>query len=92
MPRRLGIMFDGFDATAEMIETVRRAEDAGADSVWIAEHMGYREAVACAAAFAATTSRIRLIPTANSPYMWHPVPTAMSLATLAELEGGRSSF
>ncbi len=90
MARRLGIMFDGFDTTADMVETVRRAEDAGADSVWIAEHMGYREAVACAAAFAGATSRIRLIPTAISPYMWHPVPTAMSLATLAELAPGRA--
>ena len=90
MARRLGIMFDGFDTTADMVETVRRAEDVGADSVWIAEHMGYREAVTCAAAFATATSRIRLIPTAISPYMWHPVPTAMSLATLAELAPGRA--
>ncbi len=89
MTQRLGIMFDGFDHATEMVETVRRAEDVGADSVWVAEHMGYREAVACAAAFAATTSRIRLIPTAISPYMWHPVPTAMALATLAELAPGR---
>jgi 5,10-methylenetetrahydromethanopterin reductase len=89
MARRLGIMFDGFDPSPEMVETVRRAEDVGADSVWIAEHMGFREAVACSAAFAATTSRIRLIPTAISPYMWHPVPTAMSFATLAELAPGR---
>ena len=90
MAKRLGIMFDGFDTTADMVETVRRAEDVGADSVWIAEHMGYREAVTCAAAFATATSRIRLIPTAISPYMWHPVPTAMSLATLAELAPGRA--
>ncbi len=89
MARRLGIMFDGFDNAPDMVETVRRAEDVGADSVWVAEHMGFREAVACSAAFAATTSRIRLIPTAISPYMWHPVPTAMSLATLAELAPGR---
>lgn len=91
MARRLGIMFDGFDAATDMVETVRRAEEAGVDSVWVAEHMGYREAVACCAAFAATTHRIRLIPTAISPYMWHPVPTAMSLATLAELAPGRIS-
>ncbi len=89
MARRLGIMFDGFDHATDMVETVRRAEDVGADSVWVAEHMGFREAVACSAAFAATTSHIRLIPTAISPYMWHPVPTAMSLATLAELAPGR---
>lgn len=89
MARRLGIMFDGFDHASDMVETVRRAEDVGADSVWVAEHMGFREAVACSAAFAATTTRIRLIPTAISPYMWHPMPTAMSLATLAELAPGR---
>ena len=30
-----------------------------------------------------------MIPTAVSPYLWHPTPTAMSLATLADVAPGR---
>jgi 5,10-methylenetetrahydromethanopterin reductase len=86
---RLGILFDGFDDAREMMRLAREAEAAGADSVWIAEHMGYREAVVAAAAIAATTNRVRLVPTAVSPYLWHPTPTAMSFATLTDLAPGR---
>lgn len=86
---RLGILFDGFDDAREMMRLAREAEAAGAESVWIAEHMGWREAVAAAAAIAAVTERVRLVPTAVSPYLWHPMPTAMALATLAELAPGR---
>ena len=91
MAVRLGILFDGFDNAREMVELAQHAERAGADSVWVAEHMGYREAVAACAAFAVTTERVRLVPTAVSPYLWHPTPTAMALATLAELAPGRAS-
>jgi 5,10-methylenetetrahydromethanopterin reductase len=86
---RLGILFDGFDDAREMIRLAREAEAAGAGSVWIAEHMGYREAVVAAAAIAAATGRVRLVPTAVSPYLWHPTPTAMAFATLDELAPGR---
>jgi 5,10-methylenetetrahydromethanopterin reductase len=86
---RLGILFDGFDDAREMMRLAREAESAGADSVWIAEHMGYREAVVAAASIAAVTGRVRLVPTAVSPYLWHPTPTAMSFATLNDLAPGR---
>ena len=89
---RLGILFDGFDDAREMMRLAREAEAAGADSVWIAEHMGYREAVVAAAAIAVVTDRVRLAPTAVSPYLWHPTPTAMAFATLADLAPGRPSI
>lgn len=86
---KIGILFDGFDDARESVELARQADAAGADSVWMAEHMGYREAVVACGAFAMATERVRLVPTAISPYLWHPTPTAMSLATLAELAPGR---
>ena len=88
---KIGILFDGFDNARETVELARQAEAAGADSVWMAEHMGYREAVVACGAFAMATERVRLVPTAISPYLWHPTPTAMSLATLAELAPGRAA-
>ena len=86
---RLGVFFDGFSGTAEMLEAARLAEEAGADSLWFAQHMGYREAMIWAAAAASVTRRVRLVPTAISPYLWPPLPVAMSLATLDELAPGR---
>ena len=89
MTVEVGVVFDGFDDAREMIRLAAGAEAAGAASVWVAEHMGWREAVTACAAIAGATGRARLVPTAISPYLWHPTPTAMALATLEELAPGR---
>ncbi len=85
----LGIRFDGFDHLSDSLEVVCKAEEAGADRIWMAEHMGYREAVVACMAYAMSTKTATVIPTAISPYLWHPTPTAMSLATLADIAPGR---
>ena len=89
MTTGLGIRFDGFDHLSDSLEVVRKAEEAGADRIWMAEHMGYREAVVACMAYAMSTTTATVIPTAVSPYLWHPTPTAMSLATLADVAPGR---
>lgn len=86
---RLGVFFDGFSTTAEMLDVARRAEAAGAHSLWFAQHMGYRDAIVWAAAAANATTSITLVPTAISPYLWPPLPVAMAMATLAEIAPGR---
>lgn len=86
---RFGLAFDGFMSSAAALELAVEAEQAGGRSVWFAEHMGYREAVTSCTAMAMRTSKSFLVPTAVSPYLWHPTPTAMALATLAELAPGR---
>lgn len=86
---QIGVFFDGFSSTAEMLEVSRAAEEAGAASLWFAQHMGYRDALVWAAYAAGATRRIRLVPTAISPYLWPPLPVAMSMATLAEAAPGR---
>jgi 5,10-methylenetetrahydromethanopterin reductase len=87
---RLGVYFDGFAATGDMIESARAAETAGAASLWFAQHMGYRDAFLSAAAAAGVTSRVALAPTAISAYLWPPLSAAMSIATLNEMSGGRA--
>jgi alkanesulfonate monooxygenase SsuD/methylene tetrahydromethanopterin reductase-like flavin-dependent oxidoreductase (luciferase family) len=89
MPVRVGVSFDGFVATGEAIALARRAVEAGASSLWMAEHLGYREAIATCMAFAIKTPGPMLVPTAVSPYLWHPMPTAMAMATLDEMAPGR---
>jgi 5,10-methylenetetrahydromethanopterin reductase len=67
----------------------REAEAAGASSLWFAQHMGYREAMVWATAAASVTQRATLVPVAITPYLWPPLPVAMSVATLAEFAQDR---
>src|SRR5579872_1430510 len=90
MAVRVGVAFDGFIATDKAIELAKLAASAGAQSLWFAEHLGYREAITSCAAFALTAPGPMLVPTAVSPYLWHATPTAMALATLDELAPGRA--
>jgi 5,10-methylenetetrahydromethanopterin reductase len=85
----VGVFFDGFSSTAEMLETCREAERAGAASLWFAQHMGYRDAIVWATAAAAATHRTTIVPTAISPYLWPPLPVAMAVSTLGELAPDR---
>jgi 5,10-methylenetetrahydromethanopterin reductase len=89
MTVRIGVAFDGFVTTTEAIALARHAVKAGAQSLWMAEHLGYREAITTCAAFALSAPGPVLVPTAVSPYLFHPTPTAMALATLDELAPGR---
>jgi 5,10-methylenetetrahydromethanopterin reductase len=87
----IGVAFDGFDTTADAVAQAKRAVAAGARSLWVAEHLGYREAIVTCTAFAAFAPGAMLVPTAVSPYLWHPTPTAMALATLDELAPGATA-
>ena len=78
MTVRVGVAFDGFVSTREAIELAERSVAAGAQSLWVAEHLGYREAIATCMAFALKAPGPLLVPTAVSPYLWHPTPTAMA--------------
>ncbi len=86
----VGVFFDGFSSTAEMLEVCREAEAAGASSLWFAQHMGYREAMVWATAAASVTQKATLVPTAISPYLWPPLPVAMAISTLGEFAHGRA--
>ncbi|MEA2946350.1 MAG: 5,10-methylenetetrahydromethanopterin reductase [Alphaproteobacteria bacterium] len=87
-PLLIGIAFDGFITTGEAIALAQRAVAAGAGSLWVAEHLGYSEAIATCVSFAMKTTGPLLVPTAVSPYLWHPTPTAMAMATLDEVAPG----
>src|SRR5436190_10097872 len=89
---RLGVSFDGFVRTQEAVALARHAVAAGAKSLWVAEHLGYREAIATCMAFALKAPGPMLVPTAVSPYLWHPMPAAMAMATLDEVAPGRAAI
>jgi 5,10-methylenetetrahydromethanopterin reductase len=92
MAAKLGLAFDGFVTTAEAIGMAQQAVAAGAQSLWMAEHLGYRSATGSCMAFAAAAPGPLLVPTAISPYLWHPMPVAMEMATLDEVAPGRAAI
>ncbi|MFQ5828312.1 MAG: LLM class flavin-dependent oxidoreductase [Candidatus Methylomirabilia bacterium] len=66
------------------------AEESGYDSLWLADERFFREVYASLALCALHTSRIRLGPCVTDPYSRHPALTAMAIATLDEISGGRA--
>lgn len=86
---RLGLCFDGMRGVGEMVALARAAEAAGIGSVWLAEHMGFREAISTAMAMLTATARLTAVPVAINPYARHVLIHAMAAATLAEAAPGR---
>ncbi|MCW5679946.1 MAG: LLM class flavin-dependent oxidoreductase [Xanthobacteraceae bacterium] len=84
-----GISFDGFIPVRDAVRLAQQAEALGACSFWVAEHLGFRESIVTSTAIALGTKQGTVFPTALSPYLRHPMPTAMALSSLAELVPGR---
>jgi 5,10-methylenetetrahydromethanopterin reductase len=74
----------------EMAALAARAEALGYDDVWLADERFFREVYATLSAFAQSTRRVRLGPCVTDPYSRHPALTAMAVATLDEIAGGRA--
>lgn len=92
MTVRIGVSFDGFSSFHDAIAIAKEAAANGASSLWMADHLGYREAIISSLGFALAVPQARVVPTAVSPYLRHPMPTAMQMATLAEAAPGRAAL
>lgn len=86
---RIGIRFEGFETLSQARDLAVRAEAAGASSVWVTQHLGGRDIAVLASAIAGATRSLRIVPSNISPFIAHPTPSAMMLATLDELAPGR---
>jgi 5,10-methylenetetrahydromethanopterin reductase len=80
----------GKESMARMGEIARLAERNGYDTVWLADERFYREVYGSLAYLAGITSRVKLGPCVTDPYSRHPALTAMAIATLDEISGGRA--
>ncbi len=78
------------DPVERTLETIRLADRAGLDSVWLSEDPDGWDAFAVLGAAARTTERVRLGTGVTNPYLRHPNLLAMSIATLDRLSGGRA--
>lgn len=86
---RVGLCFDGFYSINEMVELARLADEVGMESIWMSDHLCFRDSLTSAMAFLTTTKRIGVIPAPLSPYSRHPIISAMAIATMEELAPGR---
>ena len=86
---RVGLCFDGFYSIQEMIELARLADDAGLESLWMSDHLCFRDSLTTSMALLAATKKIKVAPAPMSPYSRHPIITAMSIATMEEFAPGR---
>jgi alkanesulfonate monooxygenase SsuD/methylene tetrahydromethanopterin reductase-like flavin-dependent oxidoreductase (luciferase family) len=74
----------------DLIEAVVAADRAGVDELWIADEGVAREPIVIFSAAAPLTTRIRMGVGITSPALRHPGAIASSIATLDELNGGRT--
>jgi 5,10-methylenetetrahydromethanopterin reductase len=86
----LELLLLGDAPVACLIERARLAEANGYAAVWLADERFYREVYICLGQLAAHTSRVLLGPCVTDPYTRHPALTAMAIATLDEISGGRA--
>ena len=87
---RYGLAFLGAPRVPEMVELAQQAEEAGCESVWIAETRITRDGFVPAGAIAAQTSRIGIGTGIVNVFTRGPVLSAISFATLDEASGGRA--
>jgi len=86
---RVGLCFDGFYSIQEMIELARLADESGMESLWMSDHLCFRDSLTTSMALLASTKIIKVAPAPMSPYSRHPIISAMSIATMEEFAPGR---
>jgi 5,10-methylenetetrahydromethanopterin reductase len=87
---RTGLLLLPSYPVARLGEIAQSAEALGYDDLWIADERFFREVYACLTICALRTERIRLGTCVTDPYSRHPALTAMAIATVDEIAGGRA--
>jgi len=86
---RPGVWFQGGLKVQAATELSKRAEDAGVESIWLAEGPIARDALITLASIAIATDRVELATGVVNPFTRHPAQLAATFATLDELSNGR---
>lgn len=89
---KTGVLVLGHDPSARLVGQCQLAEAGGYDYFWHADERFFREVYGELACCAVGTSRIRLGPCVTDPHSRHPALTAMAIATLDEISGGRAAL
>src|SRR5262249_48850633 len=86
----LQLLLLGDAPVAQLVERARLAEANGYSTVWVADERFYREVYSCLGQIAANTAKVLVGPCVTDPYARHPALTAMAIAALDEISGGRA--
>ena len=86
---RVGLCFDGFYSINETIELAQLADALNMESLWMSDHLCFRDSLVSSMALLASTRKIKVAPAPMSPYSRHPIISAMSIATMEEFAPGR---
>ena len=86
----LQLLLLGDAPVVRLVERARLAEANGYDAVWVADERFYREVYSCLGQLATHTTTVLLGPCVTDPFARHPALTAMAIATLDEISGGRA--
>jgi 5,10-methylenetetrahydromethanopterin reductase len=87
--KQIGMAFLDRPSALEQIRLVKKIEDLGYESAWVAETRLARDAFTILGAFAAATSRITIGPGVVNTWTRGPALMAVTMATLAEMAPGR---
>src|SRR6516225_161965 len=86
----LQLLLLGDASVARLVARARLAEANGYSAVWVADERFYREVYSCLGQLAVHTSKVLLGPCVTDPFARHPALTAMAIATLDAIAGGRA--
>jgi len=86
----LGMHWDEHTSYHRFIGLAEEAESLGYDQIWVSNEKFYRDMYVAATAVAEHTRRVRIGTFVADPYSQHPALTAMAVATLDEVSGGRA--
>jgi 5,10-methylenetetrahydromethanopterin reductase len=85
----VGLSYAGTYPLEDFLKVAQAGDEAGLDSIWLAEEFVYRDPMITAASVLRVTERVRVIPGPVTPYLKHPVAIAREALTLAEISKGR---
>ena len=86
----LGVLVPGDQRPDELVGFAQEVERLGYDLLFHADERFFRDVYTLLAPVANATSTLRFGPLTVDPYSRHPAIQAMSIATLAEMSGGRA--
>ena len=90
MTLRTGLLLLASRPASELGDLAAHAEALGYDDFWLTDERFFREVYSLLALAATRTTRIRLGPCVTDPFSRHPALTAMAIATLDDISGGRA--
>jgi 5,10-methylenetetrahydromethanopterin reductase len=92
MSLRMSVLNLGRYPPARLIHLARLQEECGYETFWYADERFFREVYSSLTLVATHTRNIQVGTMVTDPYSRHPALTAMAIATLDELSGGRAMF